>query len=148
MLDLFNRIFFPEKWLSRHAIQPVHIVSRQIVKRPVETKIINDWFFNHGGLNIVLKEDGYLHMASLSWSQILGYTMEEFMSKDYLHYVHPEDIQKTKAEFDRQRKERRTSAFTNRYLAKDGSYVTLTWNTDTYVVGEFIMATANPHPPL
>ncbi|MCE7949066.1 MAG: GAF domain-containing protein [Chloroflexi bacterium CFX4] len=64
-----------------------------------------------------------------AWERTLGWTLEELMSRPYIEFVHPDDVEPTNQEAARQIAEGRTSlSFVNRYRTKDGNYRTLSWN--------------------
>ncbi len=62
--------------------------------------------------------------------RILGYNEEELLSKSFLEFIHPDDIQPTQNIIDEQlKKGEKVLSFINRYRCKDGSYVWLDWNS-------------------
>lgn len=60
--------------------------------------------------------------------KILGYSLEEIMSKPFTSFVHPEDIEKTQETIVTLTQGKPISNFINRYVKKDGAYVWLMWN--------------------
>ena len=80
--------------------------------------------------NIVGKANlktGYFIEASPMVTEILGYSVEEFLSQPVLEFIHPEDRQITKNEISKQIKGKTVSLFKNRYLCKDGSFKWMVW---------------------
>jgi PAS domain S-box-containing protein len=74
--------------------------------------------------------DGYFKLVNPAWEQTLGWTPEELTSRPWTAFVHPDDLQSTIAEAARQTEQgNQTLAFENRYVARDGSYRTLSWNS-------------------
>ena len=60
-------------------------------------------------------------------SSILGFSSEEFLSRPFIEFVHPDDRQSTIDEVERQLKGGSVARFENRYICKDGSYRWLEW---------------------
>ena len=73
--------------------------------------------------------DGYFKRVNPAWEKTLGYSGEELKSKPYLDFVHPDDREPTFTEALKLTTGALTISFENRYLAKDGSYKWLLWNS-------------------
>lgn len=58
---------------------------------------------------------------------ILGYSVEEFKSKPFIEFVHPDDRQRTNDEVTEQLQGNSIANFENRYHCKDGSYKWISW---------------------
>ena len=72
---------------------------------------------------------GYFIEANDAFCEKLGYTREELLSKPFIDFVHPEDIEKTKnlaGELSSNHGE--IKDFINRYIQKDGGIVYFQWN--------------------
>jgi PAS domain S-box-containing protein len=89
-----------------------------------------DLFFNLiPDLACIAHVDGYFKKVNPAWEKTLGYTQEEVLSRPFLDFVHPDDLEMTADERARQNRFYRTHHFVNRYRAKDGSYRLLEWQT-------------------
>lgn len=74
--------------------------------------------------------DGYFKRLNPAFHETLGWTLEEMLTTPYLDYVHPDDIESTKAEVVRQMEAgERVLHFENRYRHRDGSYRILAWRS-------------------
>jgi PAS domain S-box-containing protein len=63
-------------------------------------------------------------------TDVLGWTPEEFTSRPFMDFVHPDDAAKTRQEVERQMKSgERVLHFENRYRHKDGSWRVLSWRS-------------------
>lgn len=62
-----------------------------------------------------------------AFSETLGYTEAELVSKPFIEFVHPGDKQATIDEMARQQQKGITFNFENRYICKDGSLRWLAW---------------------
>ena len=71
--------------------------------------------------------DGYFKYLNPAWEKILGYTVEELMSRPFLDFVHPDDRASTIREFESLVEGRWTIDFENRYTHRDGSSRHLSW---------------------
>jgi two-component system sensor histidine kinase/response regulator len=80
-------------------------------------------------LACVVSTDGYFKKVNPAWETTLGYTREEVLSTPMLDLVHPDDLERTKAEAARQSRDYRTKHFINRYRHKNGSYRLFDWTT-------------------
>jgi PAS domain S-box-containing protein len=74
--------------------------------------------------------DGYFTSLNPAWTRVLGWDLKELMAVPYIEFIHPDDVEATIVEAERQ-----TAAglevlnFQNRYRHRDGSYVWLEWTS-------------------
>jgi len=73
--------------------------------------------------------DGYFKKINPAVSATLGYSNEELMSAPINSFVHPADKERTAQRRDGLRKGEALLRFENRYLAKDGTAVWLSWTS-------------------
>ncbi len=74
-----------------------------------------------------LGDDGYFKLVNQGFTDALGWTEKELLSKPATAFIHPEDIEKTKKELGKDPVQREGRYFENRYICKDGSYRVLEW---------------------
>jgi len=72
--------------------------------------------------------EGHFVRLNPAWETVLGFTIEELLSKPYLEFIHPEDQRSTVTEAQKLEGGGVTLTFENRYRCKDGSYRWLLWN--------------------
>jgi len=73
--------------------------------------------------------DGYFKRVNPALERTLGWTPEEFCSRPFIEFVHPDDRERTMAEAAGLTSPgSETFHFENRYRCKDGSYRTLLWS--------------------
>jgi len=72
--------------------------------------------------------DGMFRSLNPSWQRVLGFSPAELMSKSRMEFIHPEDQEKTSAEFAQLQDGQSAIAFENRYRCKNGAYRWLLWN--------------------
>ena len=74
--------------------------------------------------------DGFFTKLNPAWTRVLGYERQELMSRPLLEFVHPDDVEPTKAELERQIEAGEPVLhFQNRYRHVDGSYRWLEWTS-------------------
>ena len=73
--------------------------------------------------------DGYFKRVNPAFERTLGYTIEELTSRPFLDFVHPEDLERTRAVMKVMASGGELREFENRYLCRDGSICWLQWNT-------------------
>ncbi len=79
-----------------------------------------DMFFLADSAGIILE-------VNPACERILGYSREEFVGKSWETYAHPEDVEKTRREVERQINGQQVLNFVNRYRRKSGEYLFLEW---------------------
>ena len=72
---------------------------------------------------------GRFEKLNPAWSKCLGWSVEELLSRPWLDFVHPDDVDSTFETGQRMLRGEPIIGFENRYLCKDGSYRWLSWQT-------------------
>lgn len=90
---------------------------------------LNKFFSLSLDLMVIAGTDGYFKKLSGSWEKVLGYSQKELLSKPFIEFVHPDDVQKTTRELKRLAEGKETINFQNRYRKKNGEYIWLSWKT-------------------
>ncbi|MBV9079745.1 MAG: PAS domain S-box protein, partial [Elusimicrobia bacterium] len=72
--------------------------------------------------------DGFFRHINGAWQKILGYSMQELMSRPIREFVHPEDRERTQEELARLKTTSDTKSYENRFVAKDGSVRWIQWS--------------------
>lgn len=91
---------------------------------------------------VVASTDGYFKKLNKAWASTLGFTSEELMSKPFTEFIHPDDVENTFREVEKQLKGQSTLNFQNRYLCKNGEYKWLDWVATPSPDGKSLYATA------
>jgi|GEM_PF-6040119 len=73
--------------------------------------------------------DGYFRQVNPAWTQALGWSEAELLSRPWLEFVHPEDRAATVKAGDALASNQSAVGFENRYQHKDGSYRWFSWNS-------------------
>jgi PAS domain S-box-containing protein len=100
-------------------------------------------FNNAVTLNVVAGFDGYFKRVSLSWISVLGWSEMELLSRPYLEFIHPDDVEATRAAVEFISAGNNLFTFENRYRARDGSYRWLLWSSAYDLIHQVIYASAS-----
>ncbi len=73
--------------------------------------------------------DGHFEKLNPAWSKCLGWSAEELLSRQWLDFVHPDDVDATIEAGRRMVQGEPIIGFENRYRCQDGSYRWLSWQT-------------------
>jgi PAS domain S-box-containing protein/putative nucleotidyltransferase with HDIG domain len=87
--------------------------------------------------------DGYFKEVNHEWEKALGYSQEELLSKPFTDLIHPDDLEMTFKEVEKQLTGQSTTAFINRYRHKDGGYRWLEWHAAPASESNLLYAAAN-----
>ncbi|MCS6791590.1 MAG: PAS domain S-box protein [Oscillatoriaceae bacterium SKYG93] len=84
--------------------------------------------------------DGYFKQLNPAWAKTFGWSEEQLLSIPFLELVHPEDREKTIAEFQKLITGKDVISFENRYRCSDGSYRWVVWNATPLTEKKIIYA--------
>lgn len=98
------------------------------LKQEVKTYHVYKHLFDNSKDLVCIADIGCnFKMVNPSFSELLGYSMQELMKRPYMEFIHPDDREKTAAEAKLNQAGFSTPQFENRYIKKDGQPVTLQW---------------------
>ncbi|MCB1090041.1 MAG: PAS domain S-box protein, partial [Verrucomicrobiae bacterium] len=86
--------------------------------------------------------DGYFKRINPAFTRILGYDEETLLSRPFVEFVHPEDVQATIQEIQRLDSGQPTVMFENRYLDSSGQVRWIQWNASAPNADGLIYAVA------
>jgi PAS domain S-box-containing protein len=76
----------------------------------------------------LVASDGCFKRLNPGFEEVLGYTVAELQGKPFLEFVHPDDSERTRAEFEQLCQGQSWIHCESRFLRKDGSYRWLSWS--------------------
>jgi PAS domain S-box-containing protein len=89
-------------------------------------------FFDLGlDLLVILGFDGYFTQVNPAAERILGYSRRDLLSRPFLEFLHPDDVQRTRDAFADVTSGNDVIGFENRYRCADGSVRWIQWNSWT-----------------
>lgn len=98
-------------------------------------------FFNISlELLCIVHVDGYFLKMSKEWENVLGYPIDQLISKSLYEFIHPDDMEATRLELQSLKENNPVIYFVNRYRNKNGDYRFLEWNS--VPAGERVFAAA------
>jgi PAS domain S-box-containing protein len=86
--------------------------------------------------------DGHFVRVNKAFERTLGYTAEEFCSRSFYDFIHPDDQERTHQAMEVLGRGEELHQFENRYLCRDGSIRWLQWNSRPGPVEGFVAAAA------
>jgi PAS domain S-box-containing protein len=80
-------------------------------------------------LLVTVNADGYFTSLNVAWERVLGWSREELMSRPFIDFVHPDDVERTARETQKvNRPDYEIVDFENRYRTKEGDWRWLRWS--------------------
>ncbi len=109
--------------------------NESIARRQAETDI--DRFFDLSlDMLCIANAEGYFIRLSPAFTRMLGWSLDELMSRPFLEFVHPDDRASTLVEVERQiGRGEPVLEFQNRYRHQDGSWRLLSWKSTAHPDG-------------
>jgi PAS domain S-box-containing protein len=104
-----------------------------------KTEELDHYFASSLDLFCIADADGYFRRLNPQWETTLGYPLADLVGKQFLDFVHPDDVEVTRA-VTRQSAQENILSFENRYRCKDGSYRWIEWKS--MPAGKLIYAAA------
>lgn len=86
--------------------------------------------------------DGWFRRLNPAFEQVLGWSLEELLSRRFLDFVHPEDVEATQMALQSLASRQTVINFVNRYRCKDGTYRFLEWRSIPDASGQRLYAAA------
>lgn len=100
------------------------------------TQMQLDYFFNLSlDMFCITGVDGSFKRINSSFLTTLGYEEKEIIKGNILSFIHPDDLDITKAELEKLSRGFKSVNFENRWLTKDGQYRWLAWKSLPYEEG-------------
>jgi PAS domain S-box-containing protein len=116
-------------------------LSRDITERKRAQEELDRFFALSLDFLCIADADGYFKRVSPAVTDILGWSVEEFLSRPFINFVHPDDHAATLREVEKQVVSgEKVLQFENRYRHKDGSWRVLSWRSIPH--GGLMYATA------
>lgn len=99
-------------------------------------------FNNPVTLNVIAGLDGYFKRINPTWTQIFGWSEEEYRSREFSEFIHPDDVEPTRKAMAALEAGKNLLSFENHYRCKDGTYRCLLWGAAVDTKNQLIYASA------
>jgi PAS domain S-box-containing protein len=86
--------------------------------------------------------NAYYKVVNDAFTKVLGYSREDLLSRPFVEFIHPDDLEKTFAEVKFLTQNNPTIDFENRYVKKNGDLVFLQWRANLNTANNLIYAIA------
>jgi PAS domain S-box-containing protein len=134
------------EWRVAERTEQLTAANRELEKEIAERKQAeaqrDRFFISSPDMLCVAGMDGYFKRLNPAFTQMLGYTTDELMSRPVLDFVHPDDRAATGAEQKNLSLGASMMQFENRYECKNGSSRWLSWQAQPVVEEGLVYATA------
>jgi PAS domain S-box-containing protein len=125
----------------RSEFQQCRDERKQEVDNLNKSKDEMDIFFNSSlDLLCIANVRGEFVRLNPEWEKTLGYIISDLEGRQFLDFVHPDDIESTKAAMAQLEDQNEVLSFVNRYRHRDGSYRWIEWRSKSD--GDMIYAAA------
>lgn len=138
------------KKLSKEQQEALSLLAEEVVsqivarQKNVEKNKLENLFNLSIDLICVAGMDGYFKKVNPAFTTILGWSMEELLSRPVFDFIHPDDVEATRAELAKLGMGEKTIGFEPRFRTTDGRYLLIRWmanpdiNTgDIYIIGRY-----------
>jgi len=141
-----GRPFPAEVMLSAMTLEGRTVIQgtvRDITERKRAVEDLERLFNLSGSMVCIIGFDGFFKRVSPAFSETLGYTPEELLSRPVADFIHPDDRKKTlSARNEKLKKGMGIFDFENRYICRDGSFRWLSWTSRSVPDDSVIFAMA------
>ncbi|WP_210420254.1 PAS domain S-box protein [Aquisphaera giovannonii] len=86
--------------------------------------------------------DGYFRRVNENFARVLGYQGDEILSRPYLDFVHPDDVEQTRRQMVKLTEGKPVVRFENRYRDHRGEYRWFEWNAQAVPDEDMVFAVA------
>jgi PAS domain S-box-containing protein len=93
-----------------------------------KTRELEEFFSLTLDLMLIADTDGNFIKKNSAWEKRLGFSEKELLSKRFIEFIHPDDLQATYDAMSALSQQKPVIDFTNRYKTKTGNYRYLNWS--------------------
>lgn len=117
----------------------VNIIMDITERKQIENE--RDLLFNLSiDMQCVIDFNGYFKQLNRAWEDTLGYRRSHLLTKNFLSFIHSDDLQSSQDFFNKLLQGKPIKKFEVRYKCQDNSYCWLSWNAYPLVEQEKIYA--------
>ncbi|MDN4165957.1 PAS domain-containing protein [Cytophagales bacterium LB-30] len=142
VLVLLNDTSLREDSSQTALFEPLgHFLGAEIKRKQQEEEMLL-LFQGAPDILAIASPNGHFIKVNPAFCTILGYTEEELTQKPFAEFLHPDDLNPSRAEYhDTITGERHANNFINRYRTRSGKYRWISWNSsDTFGEDDCVFA--------
>lgn len=128
------------KWSNEELVNEIANRKRFEAELQLKSSELQTFFDVALDLMCIADLNGNFVKLNKAWVDLLGYSMQELLSRKFLEFVHPDDLEETLAVMGRLKDQETVVSFTNRYSTAKGDYRFIEWHS--VPVGDLIYAAA------
>lgn len=102
-------------------------MSEELQRRMTVLEEFRTFFDESRDMQCIAGTNGYFKRVNPAFVETLGWSEEELLSRPFIEFVHPDDVEATAEETVSVSGGRPTISFSNRYRCRDGTYKRLRW---------------------
>ncbi|GGB35839.1 hypothetical protein GCM10011316_04960 [Roseibium aquae] len=114
--------------LEDRVVNRTRALATEMDQRKRSQRDLESFFNQSQSLNMIADDNGSILRVNTAWEELIGYSVEELLSRPFLDFVHPDDRPSTIDVFKTLVVSAALDGFENRYRAKDGAIVNLRWS--------------------
>lgn len=96
--------------------------------KEIDQDLLEQHFLNSLDLICIANTNGRFKKINPAFTRILGYTEEEFLNREFVSFIHPDDIESTKTIVAKLAQGTLVLNFENRYRCESGDYRVISWH--------------------
>lgn len=109
------------------------------IQRKKNAQELNNLFQYSPDLIGIAGSDGCFRKINPAFKRLLGYNDDEILNKPFIDFVHPEDVERTLAQFSENQDGDITEQFENRYRTKNGAWKWIRWHSSEWLYNEEVI---------
>lgn len=126
ILDMGQPMFDAHGTFTGYVGTCIDVTERKQLE--MEREMFQTFFTMSHEMMAITGYDGYVKRVNRAFTEVLGYTQEELLTRPLYEFIVPQDRQATLDEIQRQFDGGVTRQFENRYFCKDGTIRILSWS--------------------
>jgi len=127
VMEFFSREIRPPDPALLQLLGAIGVQMGQFMAQRQAQDRLDHFFTLSRDLFCIATTDGRFLRVNPAWTALLGHSEQELVNSPYMDFIHPDDLNATRAAAARLAAGETIVSFENRYRASDGSYRWLVW---------------------
>jgi PAS domain S-box-containing protein len=130
VVALFSKTLSVDRFQKIDILKKISPVIGLGIKRRQSVDDLNSYFTMSPNMLGLSGTDGYFLKINPAFTRILGYSEKELLERPFVDYLHPDDFEITRLEYEKNKNEGvGADAFVNRYISKSGEIKWISWHS-------------------